>query len=242
MADISGAYVEELVYKADKLAGLQTSLLERLAKYGYNRLEDYFSERSAYRLTVMARPRITTLADPTTAEITELFAVNSLAGRPLFLIPELTGRAAYVNSKREIIAERAEELGVRLIYTQLSGGTMIESPGDIHFSLMLPLGFPETYSLDAFNGIFLPALRKYVPAVVLSGNDFMVDGVKVGGSTYTMVDGTQIYGINITGEDVTALAAEIIPPRSVKPIGYVDTSTFKEALMADVKAVFGAVI
>ena len=65
-------------------------------------------------------------------------------------------------------------------------------------------------------------------------NDFMINGTKVGGTSLIEFKGTQFYGINISFEDASELVSQVIPPRSIKPVGFANYSyrdSFKEDIL-----------
>ena len=48
MRDLIGAMCEESAYVSDRTKGINTNLTERLALYGYENLEEYFTEKKSY--------------------------------------------------------------------------------------------------------------------------------------------------------------------------------------------------
>ena len=66
-----------------------------------------------------------------------------------------------------------------------------------------------------------------------NNNDFRIDGTKVGGTSLIEFKETQIYGINISFEDASELVSQVIPPRSIKPVGFANYS-YRDNLKEDI--------
>ena len=167
---------------------------------------------------------------------------KSLAGKSVLVLQELTGKIAMVCLKGEIYEDKAAEEGVAVLRTACLGGTLIEGENDVHFIFMLPQGYAFSYDLGYFNNRVLKLLKKYEPTVYIDGNDFMLEGKKVGGAAIVNMTGTQVYAVGISGEDYTDLVEKIIPPRSIKKVGWLDMSSYRENLIEDITKAFGGVV
>lgn len=230
------AYQEEQSYIQDRLNGIETSLVERLAKHGYT-IEEYQSNKDNYIFELLS-PKI---MDVNTIELLSsgvtsgdyvLNIMNENNKHAMIFDLFLINPIALVGLKKEIYEDKCKELELDIIYTYFSGGTIVEMPKDIHILIAIttPYNVHQTY----FDNLILGLFKKYEPNVYKNNNDFMIDGAKVGGTSLIEFKGTQFYGINISFEDASELVSQVIPPRSIKPVGFANYSyrdNFKEDII-----------
>ena len=225
---IAEAYKEEQAYLKDKLNGIDTSLPGRLAKYGFTLDEYHLAKRE--HIFYLMKPEV--LYVPISSDTVFYDVINSVDAA--ILIPVFsTDKTAFVGKRKEIYEDKCE--GVDVIYTDFAGGTIVESKEDIHAIIVMPTSILD---MDYYNSRILELLHKYEPSAYRDNNDFMLDGKKIGGASFVEVGGKQIYGINLTFADVSELCKKILPPRSVKPVGYIK-GDYRDALEADIVSAFG---
>lgn len=234
--DIAGAYAEEQRYMADKLKGLDTSWPDRLAQYGYT-MPAYELDKMDYIYTVLS-PKI--LVVPVSSETNMLSVVADalVNNQAVILEPSFNSLfTAFVGSNMEIYPDKCAELGVDIIYTDFSGGTIIECQDDINMIFVFPKvsGVSAEHIVDMLLGV----IQKYEPAAYKSNNDFMLNGCKIGGTSIADYNGLVIFGFNISLTDVTEVCSEIIPPRSTKPVGHLIAN--KSQMKEDIYQAFSGV-
>ena len=229
------AYQEEQLYIQDRLNGIETSLIERLAKHGYT-IKEYQLNKDNYLFELLS-PKIMDVY------MIELLKVGLTSGDYILNImnennkhamifePFLTNPIAMVGLKKEIYEDKCKELGIDIIYTYFSGGTIIEMPKDIHMVIVVTI--PYTVSQTYFDNLILDLFKKYEPNVYKNNNDFMINDIKVGGTSLIEFEGNQLYGINISFEDASELVSQVIPPRSIKPVGFANYS-YRDNLKEDI--------
>ena len=229
------AYQEEQSYIQDRLNGIETSLVERLAKHGYT-IEEYQSNKDNYIFELLS-PKIMDvyMMELLKAGLTSgdyiLNIMNENNKHAMIFEPFLTNPIAMVGLKKEIYEDKCKELGIDIIYTFFSGGTIIEMPKDIH--MVIAVTIPYTVSQIYFDNLILDLFKKYEPDVYKNNNDFMINDIKVGGTSLIEFKGNQLYGINISFEDASKLVSQVIPPRSIKPVGFANYS-YRDNLKEDI--------
>ena len=233
--NMSMAYQEEQLYIQDRLNGIETSLIERLAKHGYT-IEEYQLNKDNYIFELLS-PKIMDgyMIESLNAGLTSgdyiLNIMNENNKQAMIFKPFLTNPIAMVGLKKEIYEDKCKELGIDIIYTFFSGGTIIEMPKDIH--MVIAVTIPYTVSQTYFNNLILDLFKKYEPDVYKNNNDFMINDIKVGGTSLIEFKGNQLYGINISFEDASELVSQVIPPRSIKPVGFANYS-YRDNLKEDI--------
>ena len=229
------AYQEEQLYIQDRLNGIETSLIERLAKHGYT-IEEYQLNKDNYLFELLS-PKIMDvhmielLNAGLTSEDYILNIMNENNKNAMIFKPFLTNPIAMVGLKKEIYEDKCKELGIDIIYTFFSGGTIVEMPKDIH--MVVAVTIPYTVSQTYFDNLILDLFKKYEPDVYKNNNDFMINDIKVGGTSLIEFKGNQLYGINISFEDASELVSQVIPPRSIKPVGFANYS-YRDNLKEDI--------
>ena len=225
---IAEAYKEEKAYLVDKLNGVDTSLPDRLAKYGFTLDEYHLAKRE--HIFDLIKPEV--IYVPISSDTVFYDVINSVDAA--ILIPIFNAdKTAFVGRRNEIYEDECE--GVDVIYTDFAGGTIVESKEDIHAIIVMPT---NTLDMDYYNGRILELLHNYEPDAYRDSNDFMLDGEKIGGASFVSANGKQIYGINLTFADVSELCKKILPPRSVKPVGHIK-GDYRDDLEADIISAFG---
>ena len=227
--DITSAYLEEMNYIEDKNHGIDTSLEERIKPFGFT-LKEYNEARDDFCFS-LAKPHVIRGEFPNR----EAVIYASFKYKSLMIISEHEQMHALVGNKDEIYPDKCAENGVKVIYTDFVGGTLIEGPDDVSLFLTIP----KSYHInpDYYNKVILGLLQKYEPNIYMNNNDFMLDEKKVGGTSQILYHVSQVYGMNISFDDSAELASKCIPPRSIKPVGFIPNN-FSEALKLDIIKAF----
>ena len=216
--DLINAMAEENLYINEKLNGLTaTPLLERLAKFGYNNLEDYFNDKKLYLFNEW-KPQVYYVDVATLTTELEKAIQNEQYG---IYISQADGLYAFHGSD-EINYELCEELGVCVAELYHQGGTIIGSSADLGIEIVAPinLGLDATFILDKFHEI----INQYVDNVTIDGNDILVDGKKVMGSMRRNVGKCFVWAAQISFADYTDIIKQVCNKKSIKEPSYINNN------------------
>ena len=173
--DIQGAIEEERLYVADRMKSINTSLPDRLQKYGYDSLTEYFAEKTEYLFNEW-KPEVFRINEDFLDTEMEKAIINDDYG--IYIIAP-TGTYAF-HGDDVIDYDLCNELDVRVIEMGYSGGTIVGSDADLGILLVMPssIGFTNNIIMNKFYDI----ISKRIDNVTIAGNDILVDGEKVLGS------------------------------------------------------------
>jgi len=230
---IEEAYKEEQAYLSDKLKGIDTVFADRLKLYGFT-LEQYQAAKQDY-LFQLTPPVVRPINIADAGGFNKALAtVEAVLYIPIFVKEYI----AFVGTRNEIYEDQCAGEDVEIVHTKFHGGTIIESRDDVHVMISMPT---KLLNLEYFNNKILALVQKYEPDVYIDNNDFMLAGAKVAGTSFFATEVKQFYGINITFADVSELCKKILPPRSVKPVGFL-SGGYRDALEADIILAFNGVV
>lgn len=210
------AMIEEAAYVKDKLNGINTNLIERIAKYGYYDLDKYFRDKKEY-LFKNWTPEIYYINEDFLDIQMELSIINKQYG--IYIISPQSKYYAF-HGNDEIDFEECENLGVRVIEMHYRGGTIIGSAND--FGIMFVV--PNEILLDGgtITSKMLQIMQKYIPNAIVVGNDILIDGKKVAGSMQRYVNGVFIWAAQFSFENHDNLIELICKKKSTKSPGVID--------------------
>lgn len=207
--DFEKAMLEEKAYVADRMQGIDTNLLKRLAQYGYNSLDDYFKDKKEYMFNEW-KPEVYYISVDTFAQDVEEAIANASYG---IYIPVADGLYAY-HGTDEIDRELCESMDVRVIDLNYRGGTIIGSPEDFSIEIL----YPQSAGINGHDIISKIAeiISRHVTGVEISGNDLLVDGEKIMGSMERHVGKCNVWAAQISFGKYGDVIEKICNKKSVK--------------------------
>jgi hypothetical protein len=121
-------------------------------------------------------------------------------------------------------AEYCEECGIPIYPLYTEGGTIVSTPGDLNIGICLPrtVELNAKYILEGFAKIFRKYTYKFVEVV---GNDVLVGGVKVLGSSVYEKEGQLMLITPVSMSEKEQLICEISLKHSTKQPGHIDFMT-----------------
>ena len=209
MKQFEQAMAEEKRYVADRLNGIDTSLRERLTQYGYNTLEEYFSEKKAHQFAEW-KPEVHRINVETLAQDLENAIGNLDYG---IYMPISDGLYAF-HGTDEIDRELCKKMGVHVIDLNYQGGTIIGSADDFSIEIL----YPPTVGIsgrDIINKI-AEIIGEHVNGVSIAGNDILVNGEKVMGSMERMVGNCHVWAAQISFGEYDEVIEKICNKKSAK--------------------------
>ena len=212
MKDLQHAMTEEKLYIVDRLNNVQTSLIDRLKKYGYDNLEEYFIEKQAY-LFDNWKPEVFYVDVKTLTTELEAAVQNGKYG---IYISYADGLYAFHGSDA-IDYELCKSLGVTVAELYHNGGTIIGSNADLGIEIVAPkeLQLNSKFILDKFYEI----IKRYEPTAVIAENDILVNGEKVLGSMSRNVGNAFVWAAQISFGEYNDVIEKVCSKRSIKRPG-----------------------
>lgn len=228
MKQIQRAIEEEKLYIQDRLNNIDTSLISRLSQYGYNSLDEYFTEKREH-LFGQWNPEVyyvdvnTLTTDLETAVQNEKYGIYISTTNSLYAF----------HGSDEIDYELCEKLGVVVAEVFHHGGTIIGGVEDLGIEFVIPQSFGITtkFMLDKFYNI----ISKYETNVEVSGNDILVNGEKVLGSMTRHVGNAFVWAAQISFCEHRDIIEQICMKRSTKKPGTIKNEKLtKQELLREV--------
>lgn len=212
MKDLEKAMKEEQLYLTDKFSGIETSLIDRLAPYGYNNLKEYFNDKKDY-LFKQWKPKVYPIAIEDLTIGLEDAVQNEKYG---IYISVAKGLYAFHGSD-EIDYQQCEQDGVYVAELYHQGGTIIGNEEDLGIEIVAPLELRLSHK-DIINK-FYEIISKYEDNVEIDGNDILVNGEKVLGSMVRHVGKAFVWAAQISFGDHADVIKKVCRKQSKKKPG-----------------------
>lgn len=228
MKQIQRAIEEEKLYILDRLNNIDTSLINRLNRYGYESLDEYFTEKREY-LFGQWKPEVYYVDVNTLTTELETAVQNEKYG---IYISTTNGLYAFHGSD-EIDYELCKKLGVVVAEVFHRGGTIIGGVEDLGIEFVMPqsFGINTKFMLDKFYNI----INKYETNVEVSGNDILVNGEKVLGSMTRHVGNAFVWAAQISFREHNSIIEKICVKKSTKKPGAINNEKLtKQELLGEV--------
>lgn len=216
MKDLLNAIEEEKKYVSDRMSGINTSLLERIATCGYDDLIEYFNDKRDYLFNQWTPEVIYIDVATLTTELEKAVREEKYG----IYISVSDGLYAF-HGTDEIDYELCEDLNICVAELYHQGGTIIGSNADLGIEIVAPMsiGLDNNYILSKFYEI----ISKYVDNVMIDGNDILVNGEKVMGSMRRNVGNVFVWAAQISFNDYSDIIAKICNKQSIKKPSYIDS-------------------
>lgn len=114
------------------------------------------------------------------------------------------------------------ELGVKVVELGYRGGTIIGSNKDLSMLIILP----RLIMVDeaTVTNKFVEIISKYVSNTTLEGNDILVNGEKIAGTTWRDFDNISVWTIQVSFADYSEYIEKICQKPAVKKPAYIDNN------------------
>lgn len=219
--DIIGAMNKEREYLSFRAKGEEPyHWADAVKDYGFESLNEYFEAKRDYEFSLLRFEVIETTPERAIDDVMATIEAKKTA--ILFAVTDKT--LVWNGNQGDYNASYCEECGIPIYPLGTNGGTIVSTPGDLNIGICIPKN-PELnsrYILEAFAKIF----RKYTNKLVeVDGNDVLVGGIKVLGSSTYEKNGQFMLITPVSMSDKTQLICEICKKHSTKQPGYIDFMT-----------------
>lgn len=224
MANIEQAIKKEKEYLEHRMRNEEPfHLVDAVRDCGFDTLEDYFKNKRDYEFGHLDFSIIETSSLEAISEV--LLTIRSKKTAVLFADTEFTlvwnGTGSVFNK------EYCDSHGIPVLPLQTAGGTIVSTSGDLNIGICTPQlqGIDEAFLLNGLANIF----RKYTDKnVEVDGNDILVDGYKVLGSSSYRAFGMLMLITPVSMTEKTKFINKICVKKSLKTPSYIDFMTSKE--------------
>lgn len=226
MKDIINAIKEEKKYIIDRKNSHNTSLLSRLAPYGYSDLTEYFNDKREYLFNQWI-PEVTYIDVKTLTTELEKAVREEKYG---IYISISDGLYAFHGSD-VIDYDLCKSLDVCVAELFHQGGTIIGSNADLGIEIVAPidLGLDCSYILNKFHEI----ISKYIDNVIIDGNDILVNGEKVMGSMRRNVGNTFVWAAQVSFADYSDIISQVCNKQSIKKPSHIDSTLLTRDMLEE---------
>lgn len=216
--DIIGAINKEREYLSFRAKGEEPfHLVDAVKEYGFDSLKAFFDAKRDYEFSQLKFEIVE--KTPEEAISTIMKTINGGKTALLFAITDKTlvwnGNGARYNT------EYCDECGIPVYPYLTGGGTIVSTAGDLNVGICVPrnLQFNRGYFLERLGNV----LKKYTHKTVnVSGNDILVDNIKVIGSTSYLSSEVFMFVASISLSDKADIIDCICQKHSSKQPGYID--------------------
>ena len=226
MSDIVKAMDIENEYQVCRANGRYPyHLLDKIKDCGFESLEEYFETKRDYQFNHLDFTFIEVSQEEIIPEIKRILA-QKLTGVQFFDSP-VTCVFNGFSGDASFNLEYCIKNDIVVLPLLTGGGTIVHQAGDFSWGVCCPsdININSQYILDGVRNI----LQKYTDKnVAVDGNDILVDGNKVCGSTTYNNNGTFLFVSYYSFNDKTELISNICNKVSGKIPGYIDFMTKAE--------------
>ena len=218
MGNIVEAIEKEKEYLANRMVGKEPfHLVDAVRECGFQDLKDYFEAKRLYEISLLSFEIIETTPECAIADV-----MNTIAARKTAMLFAVTDKTLVWNGNGSTFNNHfCEVCGIPVYPLQTGGGTIVSTKGDLNIGICVPerMGMDARFILERLADIF----RKHTDKTVeVSGNDVLVDGCKVLGSSTYNGNGMFMFITPVSFSDKTELIANICTKHSEKQPGHID--------------------
>lgn len=218
MSDVLKAIEKEREYLSHRMKGEEPfHLVDAINECGFETLEEYFEEKKKYELSNLSFEVIETTPSKAIEDVLNTIAEKKTA--VLFANTEYT--LVWNGNNSKFNEDYCDECSIPVYPLQTGGGTIVSTVGDLNIGICVPKSIcvDAVFILNRFADIF----RKYTDkSVEVSGNDVMVDGYKVLGTSTYDSNGMFMFITPVSLSEKSELIASICQKHSSKQPAHID--------------------
>ena len=224
MRDIVTAVEKEKEYLSYRMKGGEPfHLVDAVRECGFNSLAEYFEAKKDYEFSNLSFEVIETTPAKAISDV--LTAIKE--GRTAVLFADTEYTLVWNGNGGDFNESYCTECGIPVYPLQTDGGTIVSTAGDLNIGICIPqsLGIDVQFMLNGLADIF----RKYTDkSVEVNGNDVLVGGYKVLGSSTYNANGMFVFITPVSLTEKAELIGRICQKHSAKQPAHIDFMTREE--------------
>ena len=224
MKNINKAIEVEKEYLSYRMKGeYPYHLVDRIRECGFESLDEYFKEKNDYEFNKETFEVIETT--PIKA-IADIFTTVTSKKTALLMADTIT-TIVWLGDDSPYDREFCIKNNIPVLPLRTKGGTIVSTKGDLNIGICMPekYGIDHLYILNGLANIF----RKYTDKeIVIDGNDILVDGYKVLGSSTYSISGMFVFITPVSLTEKTELIQNICQKMSTKTPSHMDFITAEQ--------------
>lgn len=222
--DIIGAMNKEREYLSFRAKGEEPyHLVDAVKEFGFESLNEYFEAKKDYEFSQLKFEIVETVAK----NATDCIFATIEARKTAVLFFKVDNTIIWNGEQGDYNASYCEECNIPIYPIFTVGGTIVTGPDDLNLGICIPKieGIDANYILNKFAKIF----SKYTYSLVeVLGNDILVGGVKVLGSSGYEKDEQYMFVSSVSMSDKTELISKICKKHSTKQPGFINFMTAEQ--------------
>lgn len=222
--DIIGAMNKEREYLSFRAKGEEPyHWADAVKEFGFNSIKEFSDAKRDYEFSQLKFEIIETTPENAISDVMETLEAKKTA--VLFAITDKT--LVWNGNQGDYNASYCKECGIPIYPLYTGGGTIVSTLGDLNIGICFPNahGINAKCILEGFAKIF----RKYTyKPVEIDGNDVLVGGIKVLGSSVYVKDGQFMFITPVSMSEKESLICEICFKHSTKQPGHIDFMTVEQ--------------
>lgn len=216
--DIIGAMNKEREYLSFRAKGEEPyHWADAVKEFGFNSIKEFSDAKRDYEFSQLKFEVVETTPERAIADV--MATIEAKKTVILFAVTDKT--LVWNGNQGDYNASYCEECGIPIYPLYTGGGTIVSTPGDLNLGICIPdkIEINSRYILEGFAKIF----QKYTYKLVeVAGNDVLVGGIKVLGSSVYKTNGMFMFITPVSMSDKTQLICEICKKHSTKQPGHID--------------------
>lgn len=224
MNDIVKAIERETKYLSYRMRGEEPfHLVDAVKECGFDSLTDYFKAKKKYTMSQLEFEVREPTADIAIADIHKVMNEK----RTAVLLVRTEHTFVWNGDNSTFNEGYCNECSIPIYPLNTRGGTIVSTKGDLSIGICVPesIGIDVNYLLNELADIFRKHTDKHIS---VDGNDVLVDGFKVLGSTTYKSNGMFMFVAIISLTEKSELISKICTKHSVKTPAYIDFLTCDE--------------
>lgn len=221
MKDIKGAMAKEREYLSYRMKGEEPyHWADAVKEYGFESIKEYSEAKRDYEFSQIKFEVVETVPE---RYIEDLFA-NITKQNNVLLLCDVNETVIAHGNNTEFNTEYCNECGYKIFPLYAGGGTIVFTNGDLAVGIMLKQNkiFGRDYLLKSVARI----ISKYTDKTVeVTGNDILVGGEKISGSTTYEKNDMFAVIFNLSFSDKSEIINNVCLKHSEKHPGYIDFMT-----------------
>lgn len=213
MTDIVRAIAKEQEYISHRMKGEEPfHLVDAVREFGFESLEEYFYAKRSHIFGSLEFRYMEKEADVCMANLFRMMSEKETT----ISFTDTNYPLVYLGESKPYNEEFCKENNITVLPLYTAGGAIVSSVGDLSTGICFPdnLGIDDKFILSKLRDI----LGKYMDNVTVNGNDLLVDGKKICGSSKYVQNGMLLFVAHFSFADSSELIKNICEVEGVQSV------------------------